>query len=37
MTLDEDITPQDLLVYVAIKRFMNKDTKEAYPSLATIS
>ena len=37
MTSDEDITPQDLLVYVAIKRFMNKDTKEAFPSLATIS
>lgn len=37
MTLDEDITPQDLLIYVAIKRFMNKDTKEAFPSLTTIS
>lgn len=37
MTLDEDITPQDLLIYVAIKRFMNKDTKEAFPSLTTIA
>lgn len=37
MTSDESINPQDLLIYVAIKRFMNKDTKEAFPSLATIS
>lgn len=37
ITSNEDITPQDLLIYVAIKRFMNKDTKEAFPSLATIS
>ena len=37
MTADEDVTPQDLLIYVAIKRFMNKNTKEAFPSLATIS
>ena len=37
ITSNEDITPQDLLIYVAIKRFMNKDTKEAFPSLTTIS
>jgi len=30
------ITPKDLLVYAAIKKFMNKDTKEAFPSLETI-
>ena len=27
------IKPKDQLVYVAIKKFMNKDTKEAFPSL----
>lgn len=37
MTTNSELTPQDLLVYVSIKRFMNKDTKEAFPSLATIS
>lgn len=37
MTTNSGLTPQDLLVYVSIKRFMNKDTKEAFPSLATIS
>lgn len=31
------LTPQDLLVYVSIKRFMNKETKECFPSLQTIS
>lgn len=31
------LSPQDLLVYVSIKRYMNKDTKEAFPSLKTIS
>lgn len=36
MTIDEKLTPQDLLIYVAIKRYMNKDTKEAFPSLQTI-
>lgn len=30
------IKPKDQLVYVAIKRFMNKDTKEAFPSLETL-
>lgn len=37
MTINSELSPQDLLVYVSIKRFMNKDTKEAFPSLATIS
>lgn len=32
----EDITPQDQLIYVSIKRFMNNKTKEAFPSLETI-
>ena len=32
-----DLTPNDLLVYATIKRFMNKDTKEAFPSLKTLS
>lgn len=32
----ESITPQDQLVYVSIKRFMNNKTKEAFPSLETI-
>lgn len=36
MTINENLTPQDLLIYVAIKRYMNKDTKEAFPSLQTI-
>ena len=30
------IKPKDQLVYVAIKKFMNKDTKEAFPSLETL-
>ena len=37
MTLEAILTPQDLLVYISIKRYMNKDTKEAFPSLLTIS
>lgn len=32
-----EITPNEQLIYIAIKRFMNKTTKEAYPSLATIA
>lgn len=32
----DDITPQDQLVYVSIKRFMNKDTYEAFPSMQTL-
>lgn len=31
------LNPQDLLIYLNIKRYMNKDTKEAFPSLETIS
>ena len=33
----ESITPQDQLIYVSIKRYMNNKTKEAFPSLQTIS
>jgi len=32
MTVNSDLTPKDLLIYVSIKRYMNKDTKEAFPS-----
>ena len=32
----KNIKPKDQLVYVAIKKFMNKDTKEAFPSLQTL-
>ena len=32
----KDLTPQDQLVYLAIKKYMNKDTKIAYPSLSTL-
>lgn len=31
------ITPKDLVVYLAIKRFLNGKTGECFPSLATIS
>lgn len=32
-----DLEPKDKLVYLSIRRFMNKDTKIAFPSLKTIS
>ena len=32
----KDLTPKDLLVYVSIKRYMNKDSLECYPSLDKI-
>lgn len=34
---DSDITPRDKLVYLSIRRFMDKNTKIAYPSYAKIS
>ena len=34
MTLD--VKPKDLLIYVTIKRHMNKETKKAFPALTTI-
>lgn len=36
MTNTKVLKPKDLLVYVCIKSFMNKDTLEAFPSLNTI-
>jgi Mn-dependent DtxR family transcriptional regulator len=36
MTETKDLSPKDLLVYVCIKSFMNKETKECFPSLETI-
>jgi len=35
--MTKSLEPQDLLIYVGIKRFMNKTTKEAFPSLETLS
>ena len=32
-----EITPKDQLIYLAIKRYMNNETKESFPSLETIS
>lgn len=32
-----DLDPKEKLIYLSIRRFMNKDTKEAFPSLQTIS
>lgn len=31
------LTPQDKLIYLAIRRYMNKDTMEAFPSYARIT
>lgn len=33
----KDITPQDQLIYLSIRSFMNKDTMECFPSLDTIA
>lgn len=37
MTAEKKLTPKDLLVYVSIKRYMNNNTKEAFPSLAKLT
>ena len=37
MTHTKVLTPRDLLIYVCIKSFMNKDTLESFPSLTTIA
>lgn len=37
MTEEGNLTPKDLLVYTTIKSFMNKDTKDCFPSLETIA
>lgn len=34
--MTEKLTPQDILIYLTIKRYMNGETKEAFPSLETI-
>jgi len=36
MTVHEELTPKDLLIYVTIKKYMNKETLSCYPSIATI-
>lgn len=33
----KDLKPTDRLVYANIRRFMNKDTYECYPSMQTIA
>lgn len=34
---EKEISPKSLVIYCAIKRFMNKDTLSCYPSLSTIA
>lgn len=34
---NEDVSPREQLVYLALKSFMNKDSKESFPSLKKIS
>lgn len=36
-TEKSDLEPKDQLIYLSIKRFMNSETKRAFPSLKTIS
>lgn len=36
MTSKDDITPKDLLIYVTIKSFMNKETLSCFPAITTI-
>ena len=35
--IQPDLDPKDKLIYVAIRRYMNKQTMEAFPSYATIT
>ena len=37
MTKSGKLTPNDLLVYLTIKRYMNNKTRQAFPSLRTLS
>lgn len=37
MTVNQELTPKDLLIYATIKRYMNSKTKEAFPSGDTIA
>lgn len=32
-----DLTPQDQLVYLGLRSYMNKDTMQAFPSQETVS
>ena len=34
---EEEINPKSLVIYCAIKRYMNKDNLSCYPSLSTIA
>ena len=36
MTVNEELTPKDLLIYATIKKYMNKETLSCFPSLSTI-
>lgn len=36
MTINDELNPKDLLVYVTIKKYMNKETKSCFPSIALI-
>ena len=36
MTENKKLTPKDLLVYLAIKKYMNNESKSCYPSINTI-
>ncbi len=37
MTKKNEIEPKDLLIYATLKRYMNNQTKECFPSLSTLS
>ncbi|MGV8961828.1 MAG: helix-turn-helix domain-containing protein [Candidatus Saccharimonadaceae bacterium] len=37
MTKREELSPKDLFVYVTLKRHLNKETKECFPSLECLS
>ena len=34
--MTKEVTPKDLVIYLAIRRYANKETKEAFPSLDTL-
>ena len=34
--ITKEVTPKDLVIYLAIRRYANRQTKEAYPSLDTL-
>jgi DNA-binding MarR family transcriptional regulator len=37
MTKHKEIKPRDMLIYANIKKYMNNETKEAFPSITTIA